>query len=202
MEMAHVGIVVLAAGGSSRLGSPKQLLVFDGQTLLRHTLEVATQANPEAVVVVLGAHMQRMETEVGGLHVHVVENPGWQEGIASSIRCGVDAICKQMPHCKAVIMMLCDQLFVTVELLHNLVKGAQEDAVLIAACRYGGVTGVPALFKKDLFRELQQLEGDTGARALMRKHEDRMVAVHFAEGEADIDTPEDYSRLLGNPYTL
>lgn len=193
--MTQVGIVVLAAGGSSRLGSPKQLLSFNGKTLLRHTLEVATQAKPGALVAVLGADAKRIEPETNGLQVHVVTNAGWQQGIASSIRCGVDAVCEIMPHCEAVIIMLCDQPFVSVELLHKLVENAQGPETLIAASSYGGVTGVPALFKQELFRELQQLEGDTGARTLMLKYADKLIAVPFAGGGKDIDTAEDYHRL-------
>lgn len=195
MDMMQVGIVVLAAGGSSRLGSPKQLLAYKGKTLLRHTLEVAMQAKSGTVIAVLGAYAERMQGETDGLQVHVVTNAGWQDGIASSIRCGVDAACATMPHCEAIIIMLCDQPFVNAKLLHKLVASAREADVLIAACSYGNTIGVPALFKQELFCELQQLAGDTGARALMRKYADRLIAVPFAEGDKDIDTEDDYRKL-------
>src|SRR5688572_7308214 len=109
----NIGVVLLAAGTSSRLGTPKQLLRYNSQTLLKHSLQMATSSNAHPVVVVLGAFAETIakETSIGA--VHVVVNADWPEGMASSIRTGVKALLETDPDVEALILMVCDQPFVT-----------------------------------------------------------------------------------------
>jgi molybdenum cofactor cytidylyltransferase len=194
----QVGIILLAAGGSSRLGKPKQLLLYKGQTLLQNTLSVALTSNAQSVMVVLGANADILQTEITNGKIHVVVNDDWQEGMGSSIRTGVKAITEINPSTEGVILLVCDQPFINSALLNNLITAHQKTGKEIVACTYGNTFGPPVFFHQSLFSELLQLKGDTGARSIVQKHLDNMEAIPFPEGIFDIDTKGDYEKIKGN----
>jgi molybdenum cofactor cytidylyltransferase len=194
----QVGIILLAAGGSSRLGQPKQLLPYKGQTLLQNTLSVALTSNAQSAMVVLGANANILQKEITDSKIHVIVNNDWQEGMASSIRAGVKAITEICPSIEGVILLVCDQPFVNSALLNNLITAHQKTGKEIVACTYGNTFGPPVFFHHSLFAELLQLKGDRGARSIVQKHLDNMEAIPFPEGIFDIDTEGDYEKIKGS----
>jgi molybdenum cofactor cytidylyltransferase len=137
-----------------------------------------------------------VQKEIEGTAVMLVKNEEWAEGMASSLRAGLLAMQNAAPEHDGVIFMVCDQPYVTTGLLESLRETQAETGLPAAASSYAGKMGTPALFHRHLFSELLQLHGDTGARKLLAKHEGEVASVPFEEGSMDIDTPEDYARLL------
>ena len=189
-------IVILAAGTSARLGSPKQLLTYKGKNLLRHSVDEALKTGCQSVFVVLGANIELMHGELKDKPVNIVENKNWQEGMASSIRCGLENISKTIHRPDCVIFMVCDQPHVTSSLLLNLLEKRNETGMPIVASSYNDKTGTPALFHKTIFPALMELIGDKGARKLIADNPDKVATVPFPEGITDIDTKEDYKKLV------
>lgn len=185
------GCVVLAAGRSSRLGQPKQLVRIDGQSLVRRTAGLALVAGFAPVVVVCGSSGERVRAELAGLDVVIVDNPGWAEGVASSIRAGIGAL---PAACPAVLLSACDQPALGLELLRGLRAAHAANPRVPVACEYQGTRGIPALLPRALFSELLALEGDRGARAVLGKHAATVVTVSFPGGELDLDTPAELER--------
>jgi molybdenum cofactor cytidylyltransferase len=194
-DFAGIGAVVLAAGPSTRMGRPKQLLQFCGQTLVRRAASVAVEAGCRPVVVVTGANAVATREVLRELDVQEAENQQWASGISSSVCVGVEAIVRASPRTAAIIMMVCDQPFVTQELIARIVAAHGETGRSIIASSYGGSCGVPALFSKKYFAQLKALEGAIGAKQLIQKHIADVQLVDFPQGEIDIDTPDDLSRL-------
>ena len=191
--MPEVGLILLAAGGSRRLGQPKQLLVFQGQTLLRRAAEAAAASVCRPVVVVLGAQAERMREELAGLSVRSVVNPDWEQGLASSLRMGLAAIRDE--DVAGVVVALCDQPLLTGDVLDALVTSWSESASPVAASEYGGTQGVPALFARALFPDLAALTGTEGAKKILLHHAAEVTRVPFPDGLVDIDTPEDWGKI-------
>lgn len=191
---AAVGILVLAAGESARLGRPKQSLPFGDTTLLGHAVAQALAARLGPVVVVLGAHADALRGHVPA-EAHIVLNRGWREGMASSIRAGLAVLEAEWPTVRAAIVMTCDQPHVSAELLRELAATWVTGGAPVVASRYGGTLGVPALFAREVWSELMALRGDRGAKAVIARHADMVQAVEFPGGEADVDTEEDWRRL-------
>jgi molybdenum cofactor cytidylyltransferase len=192
----HCGIVLLAAGKSGRMGIPKQMLVFKSKTLLRHAAEAAVGTGMQPVIVVVGAYHSLMEKELDQIKgVRIVVNQEWEEGMASSIRSGVEKLAALDDETDGLIMMVCDQPFVSTELLNSLLQKQQETGKPVVACSYGNTKGVPALFDKYYFSRLLSLKGDKGARKLLDDLGEQVALVPFPQGEKDIDTREDFSKL-------
>lgn len=181
----NYGIVILAAGTSGRLGMPKQLLIYKGDTLLNNAIKAANEAKPAAIVVVLGAE------EITGLKAPTVLNPQFSEGMASSIRCGVQYMMDKADH---IILMVCDQPHADAAHISLLIKKQQATGAKIVASFYADRKGVPALFDKTIFPELLALTGDVGARHIIEKYD--AVVVPFPLGVVDIDTDEAYQSFL------
>jgi molybdenum cofactor cytidylyltransferase len=195
---SDIGVVVLAAGASSRLGSPKQLLKHAGTTLLQHSVHVALDSVARPVIVVLGAHAELIKPILENTAVHLVVNKDWEEGMASSVRCGITELLKAEPLTTGAVIMLCDQPYVTPALINDLVAAHAKTAKKIVASSYGGTLGAPTFFLKDLFPELLQLKGDVGAKAILRQHKEDVGSVVFSKGDVDIDTSNDYNLLTHN----
>ena len=192
------GIVVLAAGASVRLGKPKQLLQYEGKSLLQHVLDAAVNSDANPVIVVLGANADLVATEIDKSKVHVIKNSEWEEGMASSLRIGLKTLQKIFPSAEGVIFMVCDQPHVSAELLNDLINTHLGSCKPIVTCNYGETIGPPAFFHKSLFAELMKLKGDAGAKKVIQQHGDKVATVLFTKGKIDIDTKEDYE-ALGNP---
>lgn len=192
---ASIGIIVLAGGASSRLGRPKQLLLHNNKTLLQHAVQTATGSKAGTIVVVLGAKADTLQKEVSGTSVHVRVNTEWQEGMASSIRCGVKALMEISPGAAGVILMVCDQPFVTASILNDLIAAYQKSGKPVVTCSYDDTFGPPVFFHRSLFGELLRLKGDIGARGVVRQHVDAIEVVPFPKGTFDVDTEKDYEQL-------
>jgi len=189
------GIVILAAGASTRLGKPKQLLQYHGKTLLNHAVNEAINAKADAVVVILGKNADLFKNEIDNEKVRVVINKNWEEGMASSVRLGLDTLLKIKPYMDAVIFMVCDQPYISSLILNELITAQQKTTKQIVTCNYGETIGPPALFHKKYFRELAKLKGDVGARNIIQQNMNDVTTILFPEGKIDIDTEEDYEAL-------
>jgi molybdenum cofactor cytidylyltransferase len=198
IDNKNIGVIILAAGASSRLGHPKQLLTFAGKSLLQQMIQVAEGAAAGSVFVVLGAHEDKIRSSIGNTSAHVIINEHWQEGMASSIRCGINALLQMNPQTDGALMMLCDQPLVTSALLNELIAVHMQTANAIVASSYGGIIGVPAFFSKRIFPALLKLTGDVGARAIIRQHQEDVAVVEFPDGSMDIDTADDFQRYQHN----
>lgn len=189
--MDNIGIIILAAGASTRLGQPKQLLLYQGKPLIEEITAVAIHSGCQPVVVVLGAYAAKIQPQLRHLGVHIAFNEQWSNGMASSLQCGLKKICAIAPNLDAVMIMLCDQPFVSASLIQQLVTGYQTSNSLIVASQYNEIVGVPALFDQTLFSELAAIEGDVGARGMIRRYDAKVLKIPFAEGAIDLDTPQD-----------
>jgi len=194
-------IIVLAAGASSRMDQPKQLLRFEGETLLRRAVRAALETRSGPVVVVLGFRARLIREEIVALDALTVVNQEWHEGMGSSIRCGLRrALESAAPtEIEAAILMLCDQPFVTSNVIERLIDAYRERRVKIVASEYeaGGekTLGVPALFSRALFPELMTLKGAEGAKRIIARHYREAAVVAMPEAAFDVDTPGDYRAL-------
>ncbi|XHX78292.1 MAG: NTP transferase domain-containing protein [Stenomitos frigidus ULC029] len=194
--MSTIGLMILAAGASTRMGTPKQLLLFQGHSLLRHMAEEAIDSCCEPIVVVLGSQAERMKVEVDGLTLHVVENPQWADGMGTSIAAGITALTAINPALDAVVIVLCDQPFVSTSLIDQLVESYRATQSPIVASAYANTIGVPALFDRSLFTELMGMTTNVGARYLIKQHAEKVFQVSFPQGAIDLDTPSQYQQLL------
>jgi molybdenum cofactor cytidylyltransferase len=190
-----IGIVILAAGAATRMGTPKQILEFRGRPLLRHAAEVALGTRARPVVVVLGARGGMVRGALDGLPVEVVENPRWEEGVATSIQAGLDGLCKVHPEATGVILLLADQPLVTSQILEALIEMQIRTGKSIVASEYSDTVGVPVLFSRSYFPLLLALEGHQGCKGVILKHLSDTQTVPCPEAELDLDTPEDFARL-------
>jgi molybdenum cofactor cytidylyltransferase len=184
--------IVLAAGASSRFGSPKQLVRVDGRPLLHAAVSRAVEVAGHAVSVVLGAHAADLAPLLSHSSASIVINRDWSEGMASSIRAGV----MRLPgSCGGVMLVLADQAAVSAEDLRRLAMTWRRQPSYIVAAQYGSTLGAPAVFPASSFRDLTELRGDRGAQSLFKKNPDRVVRVPMDSAAIDIDTPEDLLRL-------
>lgn len=189
--------LILAAGGSRRLGRPKQLLVLEGETLLNRAIRLAREAGAAPVVVVLGAHFEEVRATLPLKDVVLLQNHAWETGMASSIRAGVDALETYAPQAQAVLLLTCDQPRLTADHLYTLLGFREEEGACIVASTYCGVRGTPALFPRELFARLGALEGDKGARSILAHPPCPLIEVELRGGEIDIDAPSDLEKLRG-----
>lgn len=191
----HTAIVILAAGTSSRLGSPKQLLEYNGKTLLQHAIDTALATGCPKVMVVLGARADMLKLELANEPIEVLVNKNWQDGMTSSIRYALQNITIAGFQPESIIFMVCDQPFVTSSLLMSLVEKGVETGLPIIASGYDDKAGTPAMFHKSMFPQLMDLKGDKGARALLAAQPEKVAIVPFPKGVTDIDTVADYELL-------
>jgi molybdenum cofactor cytidylyltransferase len=195
-SIEQCGIIILAAGESKRLGSPKQLLSFEGNTLLARAAKTASESGLNPVVVVLGANAEKIKVGLNIQRLNLVINHEWQEGMASSIRKGLTSMMELFPQVDGVVVLVCDQPYLHHGLIKTLIEAQRDAGLPAAAAAYGGKLGTPALFHKVLFPDLISLTGDRGARKLLERNRENVVEVEFEMGIVDIDTQEDYERLL------
>lgn len=191
----NCAVILLAAGASSRLGRPKQLLPYKGQSLLANAVDAANDSQGAPVIVVLGANAGEMEREIDQKKVHTVVNGEWDTGIASSIRQGLRELEKIAPGTNTAILMVCDQPYVTGALLDTLIAKHKNTGKGIVASRYQDAMGTPALFHRRLFDDLLQLNGDMGAKRIFQQRPEEIACVDFEKGHIDVDTEQDYRAL-------
>lgn len=192
----NLHVIVLAAGAAQRFGSPKQLVRIDGRPLLHAVIGRGVAVAGHSVIVVLGAYAAELGPLLRHTSATVVVNRQWREGIGSSIRTGIAALPGTT---EAVLILLADQPAVTAEDLRRLVGVWRRQPSQIVAAQYGTITGAPAIFPRWCFAELGALRGDQGARALLRRHSERLARVPMASAAIDIDTPEDLLQIEMEP---
>ena len=192
------GLVILAAGASSRLGEPKQKIIFKGKSLLQRAVETALNSACRPVIVILGAYDHEIKPDIENEDVIVYHNPVWEEGMASSIRLGIEALQKTEQPVSGVILLVCDQPFVDASLLNDMINKKAITGKGIIACAYDNTLGVPALFDKKFFPELLSLEGQEGAKKIIMNHRESVAEMPFPSGSFDIDTIDDYKALMGS----
>lgn len=193
--MSNAGAVILAAGGSSRFGRPKQLLAFQGESLVRRAVRAATEACGADIVVVAGDIRALIEAELRESGAGAVENPEWRRGLGTSIRCGLQHLLASAPELDAVVLMTCDQPFVDAAIVAALVAKQATTGKAIVASSYANTLGIPALFDRSCFAALLALPDDSGAKALIESRPDDVAQIEFEKGAIDIDTPADFKRL-------
>lgn len=194
--MNNTGIIILAAGSSSRFGNTKQLLQYKGKTLLKHTIEEALKASPQLTVVVTGAKADEIAKEIKSENVEIVFNKDWQQGMASGIVIGVRTSITINKDINKLIIAVCDQPFVSSIVFQQLFQKQNNTRKHIVASAYADTIGTPALFTERYFDALMGLMGDHGAKKLLGTYRDDLATIDFPDGYIDIDTREDYENLL------
>lgn len=191
--------VILAAGASTRLGQSKQLLCVGEESLLRRTTRLAIDAGCSPVLAVLGFEAEQMRNELSGLSAAGIINPGWQEGMGSSLRFGVASIRALDTQPDAAMVLICDQPRLNALHLRKLL--AQHEVaqaagrIAITASVYEGRAGVPAIFSSQLFPGLETCSGDEGARRLIQANPEKVQGIPWPAGTVDIDRPEDLATI-------
>jgi molybdenum cofactor cytidylyltransferase len=191
----RIGIVVLAAGGSTRLRAPKQSLTYEGRSLLRRAAETAIRSACRPVIVVLGARAHLFRRDLAGLPVRTVVNHDWAAGIGSSIRAGITALEAGGKPVDGAVVMLCDQPLVGPADIDALVAAFRQGKGSPVASHYAGTVGVPALFERAQFPELAALGNGEGAKRVIERHRGQAYLIPLAAAALDIDTPSDLARL-------
>ena len=184
--------IILAAGSAERFGSPKQLAEFKGSTLVARSVGLANQVTAGRAVLVTGANWQKVVADCVPMDGFVVRNEHYRDGMGSSLAAGVRTV---ESVADAVLVLLCDQALITVAHLEELIQLSRNSPSSIIASRYGGIYGVPAIFPARYFGELTDLDGDQGARKVIRKYESTLIGVDFEDAAADVDTPADLARI-------
>ena len=192
--MKKYGIVLLAAGASTRLGQPKQLLMYKGKTLIQHMLHMVSDFQDAEIRVVLGANFDEIIDQIDIAGEKVVFNEDWENGLSTSIKRGLFDLTSNFPDIAGVMFVLCDQPFVDKSLLIKVFE-AFESEKGIAACSYDGILGTPAMFDKSFFDEILSLKGDKGAGLIIKQHRDKTTIIPFEDGSKDIDTFADLRHL-------
>lgn len=189
------GIILLAAGSSSRLGRPKQLNSYQGKTLIQHSIEEAKKSQADCLVVVLGANAGLIQMGFDYSSTPFIINADWENGMSSSMQAGLRFLIGK-ENVDQVVLMLCDQPFVDASLLDHLITAKETSGKGIVAAAYSNTLGVPALFEERYFEELLQLTGSEGAKKVIFNHQEEVHALDFQLGAVDLDTEEDVNQFL------
>jgi len=190
------GIIILAAGNSSRLGQPKQLLGYKDSTLLKNTIAESFLVPDVAIMVVTGSNNQLIEEELDPSRIKICFNRDWETGMSSSIVNGLNALLRLYPDCENCIFAVCDQPYVSSVVFENLIQEHSITGKGIVASAYSGTLGTPVLFNKKYFTELAALQGQEGAKKIINRFLEDTASVPFEKGNIDIDTEDDYNRLI------
>lgn len=201
MKKVQTGIIILAAGKSSRLGQAKQLVKYQGKNLLQKIIdEVANLINSESVVV-LGANHQHVAKHIDFKNSTQVINPEWEGGMTTSMQAGLKFLLNKYPNFNQVMLLLCDQPYVDAKLLKNLIEAKASSKKGIVCCGYANTVGVPVIFEQMYFDALLQLKSKEGAKKVILAHQDDIEVIGFPKGAIDIDTPEDLNNLNNSYFT-
>jgi molybdenum cofactor cytidylyltransferase len=192
MSRSEAGIILLAAGSSSRMGQSKQLLHVHGKALLFKSVQTAIQTGSKKIVVVLGAYQKEHRAIIEHLPIDIVVNERWQNGMGSSLKTGMTSLLSIHPSVTGVILLVCDQPLLTAAHLTRLIEKHAETQKPIVASGYANVAGVPAYFDRSYFDKLLKLEDDHGARKIIHQNKKDVFILDFPPGAVDLDTPEDF----------
>ncbi len=195
IQNAKIGVVILAAGSSSRLGYAKQLVEFKGKSLLQHAIDVSGLLDFDSKVLVLGARKDKIESEIDIKEFEVEMNENWEEGMSTSIRKGVlrsQELENELDH---IVILLSDQPFVSKVRIEELIQVQLDKNSQATYSEYAGDIGVPAIFSAEVFHDLKELKGDQGAKKLIHDQNLDFEIVKFEMGNFDVDTAEDVELL-------
>jgi molybdenum cofactor cytidylyltransferase len=187
------GIIILAAGSSSRMGTAKQNLNFKGRTLLQTVIETAMASKCQTVAVILGANAELIAPTIKNEPVHILINKNWSAGMGTSISYCLSELLNLQPELTSVLFMLTDQPLTETSFINQLIDNATAGKIIASA--YNNTSGPPVLFDKAFFKELLAMQGNDGAKRVLQKHRESVLEIPFANGAFDVDTPEDYKRL-------
>ena len=194
---SKIGLILLAAGASNRLGNfPKQLLEFRGKTLARHSAENALASECGKICVVLGANAEKIKREIDDLPIAIVVNENWQSGMSSSLKCGLEKLLEIEPNLSAVVVMLGDQPLIDSTIINRLIEAFSETQKPVIASQYAETVGVPAIFARSVFNEILNLSADGGAKQVIKKYAASVEKISVPEAAFDVDTRTDYENLL------
>ena len=195
IQNAKIGVVILAAGSSSRLGYAKQLVEFNGKSLLQHAIDVSDSLEFDTKILVLGARKEKIESEIDRKGYEIVMNENWEEGMGSSIRDGVLRSQELLNNLDHILILLSDQPFVSRERIEELIQVQLDKNTQATYSEYAGDIGVPAIFSAEVFHDLKGLKGDQGAKKLIHDQKLNYEIVKFEMGNFDVDTAEDVELL-------
>lgn len=196
--MAEIPLLLLAAGSSTRMGQPKQLLPWGKESLIEHQVRTLMNSG-QPVLVVLGSDADLIFPVVEKLKVNIVINTQWENGMGSSIAAGINELTKAFTGSSGVLITLLDQPLVSTSHLEKMLQIFQSGSQQIIVSRSAsGWQGVPVLFDKSFFGQLKKLNGPAGAKSIIQQHPDNVIAVECGDILEDMDTPESYRRLRGS----
>ena len=194
--MRSTGIILLAAGNSTRLGAPKQLLIYQGKTLLERIVDTSIQVFDKGkIVIVLGANHAKIASHIKDKNIQIVINEDWESGMASSLQAGLKSLLNSFPDMERCVISVCDQPYLSSEIFLEILTIADSSVKEIVAAEYSGTIGVPAIFSKKYFEQLKNLTGEQGAKKIIQQNMNEVVTFKFDDGAIDIDTTSDYENL-------
>ncbi|MCP9747011.1 NTP transferase domain-containing protein [Lacihabitans sp. CS3-21] len=193
----NIGVVILAAGESKRMGVPKQILPIFGIPMLKYLVDEVLDTEAHPVTVVVGANKTKIVPLLENIPIGIIDNPDWQKGMGSSIKMGLVGSYLITKGFDGLIFMTSDMPFVNAEVINKLIKTAREfpDKTIIAS-KYAGTLGIPVLYKKERFEDILDMKPEHGAKQFFNKYADEIVPVDFNLGAIDLDTKEDYYNFL------
>ena len=197
MHKHQLAILILGAGGSSRLGQAKQLLSFGVSTMLNRIVDVALQSKVGNIYLVLGASYDEVKASIKDTSVHVIHNKNWEKGLSTSIVAGVNEILQQAPSTQGILIMLGDQILILPTHINQVVQVFLAEKCDIVYADYKSDYGPPAIFGIKTFNELLSLEMDQGAKKIIKSGMYKVASVIIPEGKYDIDTTSDYEQIKG-----
>ena len=192
----NIAIVVLAAGGSKRMGTAKQALPWGNSTLIEHVIQMAIKTPANEVLVVLGANSELVSTSIKQYAISILQNENWELGLGTSISKAINHILYSKPELNGVLFILADQPFITSDYLKTMIQNFESNNNRIIASSYSeGDYGVPVLFSSIYFSELSELKGDHGAKDVLRKYKSQIVVLAPPNINVDLDTQADYKKF-------
>jgi molybdenum cofactor cytidylyltransferase len=192
--MSKTAIIILAAGNSSRMGEPKQLMTFKNKTFLQHIIEESKEAGLHPVICVTGYQSELITKSITGMGASIIYNDQWLEGMGTGIAAGVKQL--SLSDVDSVILAVGDQPYVSSGLFAEMLTLKDQAGKRIVASAYAGTLGTPVLFDKVYFNQLESLQGNQGAKKIVQINKSDVCIVNFEKGSIDIDTKEDYEKLI------
>jgi molybdenum cofactor cytidylyltransferase len=192
----NIAIVILAAGASKRMGSPKQLLSWENNTLLNYTIKQCLNSKASHVFVVLGSNHDLILKSLpkSSNNLIILNNTLWEEGMNTSIRLGIQKVLDEK--FEAALITLTDLPYIRTEHYNKLIETYQQSKQQIVVTKYKDTKGAPTIFNKQYYKELLELENDIGAKTVVNKHKNSLVTYNVNIPYLDVDTPENYQKLL------